>query len=71
MEMETTISGLALRDIAPLMENQMEKKMKHEMETGAGRIWGFKELKWGLGFRAWDFGLGGLGSRVWVLGFGV
>ena len=38
MEMETTISGLALRDIAPLMENQMEKKMEHEIETGAGRI---------------------------------
>ena len=32
-----------LRDYPPIMENQMEKKMENEMETGG--IWGFKELK--------------------------
>ena len=26
------------RDISPIMENRMEKKMEHEMETG--NIWG-------------------------------
>ena len=42
--METTIMGLyrvqglgfkfKLRDYPPIMENQMEKKMENEMETG-------------------------------------
>ena len=39
---------IGFRDIAPRMENQMEKKMENEMETGG--IEGFKELKlniWG------------------------
>ena len=42
--METTISGLGvqglgeyggyIRDISPIMENQMENKMENEMSTG-------------------------------------
>ena len=34
-DMETTIMGyIGFRDITPIMENQMDKKMEHEMETG-------------------------------------
>ena len=29
--------------LSPIMENQTEKKIENEMETGG--IWGFKELK--------------------------
>ena len=45
-------TGLLLRGLGfrvkllyypPIMENQMEKKMENEMETGG--IWGFKELR--------------------------
>ena len=37
------VKELKLRDYPPIMENQMEKKMENEMETG-GNI-GIKELK--------------------------
>ena len=29
------VPGLRLRDMTPVMENQMEKNMENEMETGA------------------------------------
>ena len=37
------VKELKLRDYPPIMENQMEKKMENEMETGG--IEGFRELK--------------------------
>ena len=37
------VKELKLRDFPPIMENQMEKKMENDMETG-GNI-GIKELK--------------------------
>ena len=37
------VEELKLRDYPPIMENQMEKKMENEMETGG--IEGFKEPK--------------------------
>ena len=43
-QMETTIMGYIgynIGDILVFVENQMEKKMENEMETG--EIWGFKE----------------------------
>ena len=41
--MGVAVKELKLRDYPPIMENQMEKKMENEMETGG--ILGFKELK--------------------------
>ena len=36
------VKMLTFRDYPPIMENQMEKKMENEMETGG--IWGLRNL---------------------------